>query len=286
METNTFYAQLIADFIAWAAERGDLRMILQVGSLARKVKPGDAYADLDLSVFYSSQTGSGVIADCRKWLEGYAPVWMTLEDQHDDSPACLILYRGGIKVDVDFNPVTSLEKVIAEQALWDDQSRGYEILLDMDGLGDQLPAARYFEPAPFTPPSAEVFLKGVEAFYYGAVFTAKQIKRNNLWWVKWADQYQQRSMLEMLEWHAHAVSGDPVETWSRGDFMQEWVSEETWEALHGVFGRFDAADSRRALLASVGLYTRLAEESAEKWGFVLPGKMVVEVRAYLVELMA
>jgi len=261
-------------------------VILQVGSRARKVKPGDAYADLDLSVFYSGQTGYEVIEDCRSWLEAYAPVWMTLEDHHDEAQAWLILYRGGIKVDVDFSPVTSLEKVIAEQALWDDQTRGYEVLLDKDGLGNQLPTARTFEPAPFTPPSGEAFRNRVEAYYYGAVFTAKQIKRGNLWRAKWADQYQQKALLEMLEWHAKAAGEGQVETWSRGDFMQEWVSEETWEALHGVFGRFDAVDSRRALLASVALYTRLAEETAAKLGIFLPDVMIAEVRAYLEELMA
>lgn len=286
MEISNFYAQLKNDLIAWAKAREDIRVILQVGSRARKVKPGDDYADLDLSVFHAGKSSPGLIEDCLKWLKAYAPVWAALEDRHDDSPAWLILYRGGIKVDVDFSPVASLKKLIAEQALWDDQSRGYEVLLDKDGLGDQLPLPRYFEPTTFNPPSGEAFLSQVEAFYYGAVFAAKQIKRNNLWRVKWADQYQQRALLEMLEWHAHAASRGPVETWSRGDFMQDWVSGETWEALHGVFGRFDAADSRQALLASVGLYTRLAQETAENWGYPLPGELIAEVRMYLEDLLA
>jgi hypothetical protein len=87
-----------------------------------------------------------------------------------------------------------------KKTLWDDQQRGYKILLDKDGIAAQLPAPTPLSPPPYTQPTQEQFVKRVEGYLYGAVYVAKQIRRGNLWKIKWADQIQQTMLLEMLEW--------------------------------------------------------------------------------------
>jgi aminoglycoside 6-adenylyltransferase len=52
--------------------------------------------------------------------------------------------------------------------------------------------------------------------------------------------------------------------------MSSWLDAETWQALHGTFGRFDAADSWRALLATTDLLRRLAQEAADRLGYAYP----------------
>ncbi|MCC6800254.1 MAG: aminoglycoside 6-adenylyltransferase [Anaerolineae bacterium] len=116
--------------------------------------------------------------------------------------------------------------------------------------------------------------------FYGAAYVAKQIKRSNLWKAKWADQIQQRMLLEMLEWHAHATHDSPVDTYHRGAFMRDWASEMTWRELHDVFAHFDAADSRKSLIASMRLFIRLTEETALRLGYEYPRRMVEEVTDY------
>jgi aminoglycoside 6-adenylyltransferase len=281
MDQADFQQGFKTDLIQWAHDRSRIRMILQVGSLTRKVHPGDAYSDLDLHVCISEGEFAEQVEELLGWMHAYRPVWAVVEERHGEVPAWLFLYQGGYKVDVDAVPIAALEKVVETQELWEEMARGYEVLLDKDGIGPQMPKPKYFTPPRFTQPDEAHFVQRVRTFYYGAVYVAQQIKRKNLWKAKWADVYQQSFLLEMLEWHAHANSDNPVDTWFRGDFMQEWVSEETWEAVHGVFGHFDAADSRRALLASIALYSRLAEETAKQWGYALPEEMIVEVQAYL-----
>jgi aminoglycoside 6-adenylyltransferase len=177
--------------------------------------------------------------------------------------------------------VASLQQIIDRRSLDDDKVRGYTILLDRDGIAAQLPPPGYFEPPAYTPPTPEQFHKRVEAYFYGAVYVAKQIKRGNLWKVKWADQIQQTMLLEMLEWHAHATHKSPVDTYYRGDFMSDWVSDTIWRALHGAFAHFDAADSARALLAAVALFTHLTEETAARLGCNYPRAMMAEVTDYI-----
>lgn len=252
-----------------------------VGSQARQVRPADEYSDLDLSLYIADGIDREKLDSYLAWMREFAPVWMILEDHHDETKSWLILYRGGLKVDFSVTPVGAIQPLIAEQRLWDDQQRGYTILLDRDGMAAQLPAPTLFAPPSYMPPTPEQFVHRVETFFYGAVYVAKQIRRGNMWKVKWADQIQQSMLLEMLEWHAHATNSNPVDTYYRGDFMRDWVSATTWQELHAVFAHFDVDDGRRSLLASLRLFTRLTVETAAALGYDYPRTMIAEVMEYI-----
>lgn len=284
MSVQEFYTQLQEQLVAWAEGVPEIRTILVVGSQARQVKPADAYSDLDVSLFvvggYESKSDIYL-----QWMRDFAPVWMMLEEHHDETRSWLILYQGGIKVDFAVTPIATLQPLIDERFLWDDQQRGYKILLDKDGIATRLPAPTPFDPPLYTPPTQTEFLKRVEGYFYGVVYLAKQIKRGNLWKAKWADRIQQTMMLDMLEWHAHATHDRPVDTYYRGDFMRDWVSEATWRELHGVFAHFDASDSREVLLNSIRLFTRLTDETAARLMYAYPKQMIDEVTEYVSKLM-
>lgn len=284
MTPQQFYERLQTELVVWAERIANIRTILVVGSQARLIKPADEYSDMDMSLYVTGESNEQLQGICLQWMCDFAPVWMILEEHHDDTKSWLILYQGGIKVDFLITPITALQPLIDEQRLWDDQQRGYEILLDKDGVAAQLPPPTPFDSPLYTPPTQAQFIRRVESYFYGAVYIAKQIKRDNLWKVKWADQIQQTMLLEMLEWHAHATHNTPVDTYYRGDFMRDWVSETTWQELHSVFAHFDAEDSRKSLIASVRLFTRLTEETAVKLGYEYPQGMVKEVTDYLLGL--
>lgn len=283
MSIQAFYERLQIELAAWAERIAEIRAILVVGSQARQIKPADEYSDLDISL-YVTRNHAQETEFYLQWMRNFAPVWMILEEHHDETKSWLILYQGGIKVDFSVTPISTLQPLIDDQYLWDDQQRGYNILLDKDGIVAQLPTPTPFAPLPYTPPTQAQFIQRVEGYFYGAVYLAKQIKRSNLWKAKWADQIQQRMLLEMLEWHAHATHDSPVDTYYRGDFMRDWVSEATWRELHDVFAHFEAADSRKSLIASVRLFTRLTEETAAKLGYDYPRRVMTEVIDYILVL--
>lgn len=283
MNGQTFYERLQSELVTWTEHIAEIRAILIVGSQARQVKPADDYSDLDISLYVVEgfEQKSEVYL---QWIRDFAPVWMMLDEHHDETKSWLILYQGGIKVDFSVTPISVLQPLIEDQYLWDDQQRGYKILLDKDGIAAQLPPPSPHDPPPYTPPTQTQFIERVEGYFYGAVYLAKQIKRGNLWKAKWADLIQQTMLLEMLEWHSHATHEQPVDTYYRGDFMRDWVSEITWRELHQVFAHFDTLDSRKALIASLRLFTRLTEETAAKLGYDYPRTMVEEVTDYILGL--
>lgn len=283
MSAEDFYHQLQKGLIAWAENIPAVRAILVVGSQARQIKPADEYSDLDISLYVVGgfEHKSDVYL---QWMREFAPIWMILEEQDEESKRWLILYQGGIKVDFSLTPISALQHLIEEKYLWDDQQRGYKILLDKDGIAARLPAPTPFDPPLYMPPTQAQFIKCVETYFYGSVYLAKQIRRGNLWKVKWADQMQQTMLLEMLEWHSHATHDSPVDTYYRGDFMRDWVSEATWRGLHDVFAHFDATDSRKSLIAAIRLFTHLSEETASRLGYNYPQKMAEEVTSYVLGL--
>ncbi|MBK9124649.1 MAG: aminoglycoside 6-adenylyltransferase [Chloroflexi bacterium] len=281
---GAFFDTIKRDIVAWAAGVDDVRAVLVTGSQARQRNPADAYSDLDLELFVRDD-----FADHAAWIEqvkGYAPVWAVVEEQQDEQRGWLILYEGGLKLDFSTAPVSVLRQLVEEQRLWNSHLRGYDILLDKDGLAARLPAPRPFDVPPFEPPDANAFSQAVDTYFYGAVYVAKQIARHNLWKVKWADQNQQNCLLTMLVWHAQATAAEPIDTWSRGDFMRSWVRDDIWGALHSVFAHFDAPSSWRALFSSIALYTRLARETAAQWAFDFPETRLSAITDYVEQLYA
>jgi len=283
MSVHDFYFQLQKVLIAWGESLPAVRVILVGGSQARQIKPADDYSDLDITLYvignYELEADSYL-----EWMRNFAPLWMILNEHDVERKGWLILYQGGIKVDFAVMPITALQPLIADRYLWNDLQRGYKILLDKDGVAAQLPAPTPFDPPPYRPPTEAQFIKCVDGYFYGVVYVAKQIRRSNMWKVKWADQMQQAMLLEMLEWHAHATGDMPVDTYSRGDFMRDWVSEATWRELHEVFAHFDATDSWKSLIASIRLFTRLTKETATSLGYTYPQQMIDEVTDYALKL--
>lgn len=110
MISRRFYERLQTELVTWAERITDIRAILVVGSQARQKKPADDYSDLDISLYVTGNHKQEV-EDYLQWMRDFAPVWMTLEEHHDETKSWLILYQGGIKVDFSVTPITALQSL-------------------------------------------------------------------------------------------------------------------------------------------------------------------------------
>jgi aminoglycoside 6-adenylyltransferase len=102
--------------------------------------------------------------------------------------------------------------------------------------------------------------------------------------VKFRDWTMKEFLLTMLEWHACAIHGWRYDTWHSGRFLAEWTDPATWESLHQTFGHFEAADSWRALLASMTLFRRLARQTGARLGYAYPAMLDEQVTQLVNEL--
>jgi aminoglycoside 6-adenylyltransferase len=159
-----------------------------------------------------------------------------------------------------------LEGLVTSRQLDEIHDREYTVFLDKDGWAARLPAPQGHLPAGKMP-SERDFYRWVNAFWYGAVYVAKQLRRRNLWVAQFRDCTMKELLLQMMEWHARALHGSEYDTFYNGHSLSEWTDAQTWEALHHAFGGFDVAASWEALFQTMDIFRRLATQTALLLGY-------------------
>jgi aminoglycoside 6-adenylyltransferase len=273
------YEQLIEKFIRWAADEENIRAAVVIGSRARKDQPADEWADLDLILF--AHDPQPLLA-ARDWVEKIGTPWITFLEPTPDGQRQerRVLFEGGL--DVDFVPISVafIQKMISEGVrpeVADIIRRGVRVLLDKDGLMARWRAAAS-EPPPPAPPSQAEFSNLVNDFWYHALWTARHLRRGELWWAKsGCDSHMKGLLRRMLEWHARAMKGPHHEIWFRGRFLEQWADPRAVQALRRAFAHYDASDVWRALFATMELFRWLARETAERLTYDYPN--VADARA-------
>jgi aminoglycoside 6-adenylyltransferase len=263
--------------VDWATARTDIVALIMTGSRARPEGHVDAYSDYDLEIFSSTPeryTSEDV------WMKEIAGVWVYLPTESDlGYPTRLVIFADGRKVDFGIRPVSSLEEIVDRQELGGLYERGYRVLVNRTRLAGRLPTPSYSPPPGRLPKEAE-FLAAVEEFWFEAWHIPKYILRGDLWVVKFRDWTMKELLLRMLEWNAAAHQPD-VTIGEIGSGMKEWTGGEVWTRLDECFGRFDADDSRRALLATISLFRDVASDAAVRLGYRYPASLDAALSDYV-----
>ena len=267
------YEAIIKQFVSWATTQDEIRAAIVVGSRARDDHPADAWADLDIIVV-AHEPGRYVRDPA--WAERIGTPWIAFIEETPDGTALerRVLFAGGLDVDFAFIDATRVldgGAVAMARAVF---SRGMRVLLDRDGLIDRIgvPSA----PAAPEPPDAETVRQVVSDFWYHAVWTAKHLRRGELWWAKSGCDGRLKELLRIaLEWSA-AVRGR--DHWFRGRFFEEWVDPAIRSRLESAFARYDEADIWRALLVTMDLFTEVAPAAAQALGLPYPAEAELRAR--------
>lgn len=290
---ETSYERLVEKFVRWAEAISDIRAAIVVGSRARSDHPANEWADLDIMIVTSDPKR---YISTSHWTRNIGnPLLTFLEPTAaGDGMERRVLFEG--MLDVDFAVFAEEEfKRTAQQfqrgeippqmaaQILEVFSRGMRVLLDKDGMIAKLQALLdSLEPPPSRPPTQQQFIEAVNDFLYHAVFTAKHLRRGELWWtVTCLNCYMQRLMCRMMEWHAKATYGSNHDTWFRGRFLEEWANPQALKGLQNCFAHYDEEDIERALLAAMDLFRLMAIEVAEKLGYPYPTEADGQVRRWI-----
>jgi aminoglycoside 6-adenylyltransferase len=262
---------LLDEIVRWASGRPDIRAVLLTGSHARG--DADASSDLDVELFTTEPDRYAG----RDWMTEIRPVSVQLGfEPAADRPTRnrLTVFAGGEKVDFLVGTVELLAQLAA--GLDDLHERGYRILLDRDGLAARLPPATG-SPSPAALPTSGELRDVVEEFWFEAWHIPKYLARGELWVVKHRDWTMKQLLLRVLEWEAGTRGVDP---WHIGTRIAEWAPVELRDRLEATFGRYDAADARRAFLATTDLFADVARTVAARCGLGYPDEMEEAIRGY------
>jgi aminoglycoside 6-adenylyltransferase len=113
----------------------------------------------------------------------------------------------------------------------------------------------------------------VHDFLYHGMWTAKKLRRGEVWVAKMCcDAYMKTLLLQMLEWHTRVTNAEAQDIWHNGRFMEQWADPRVLTALRDAFAYYDKTDIQRALLATLALFRWLADEIAQKLDYVYPAQ--------------
>jgi aminoglycoside 6-adenylyltransferase len=272
----------LSRLVDWANAQPDIAALILTGSRARPDGAVDSFSDYDLEIFttdperYTSDSG---------WMKEIGDVWVLLATESSRGcPTRLIIFEGGRKVDFSILPVSALGEAVDDNERNELYARGYRLLIDRNGLASRLPPPSY-ELAPRQVPNEDEFRATVDEFWFEAWHIPKYLDRNDLWVVKHRDWTMKGLLLQMLEWHAAAASGPALDIPHIGVRLKDWTRADTWDRLHETFGRFDAADSQRALLATISLFRDVAKETSSMLGYSYPDDVDKAISGYIAGLL-
>ena len=269
-KTTQGYTQLIGRFVKWAQTQQDIRAAIIVGSRARiHNQPADEWSDLDIALFV---TDPKLYVSLSGWIEEIGNPWLTFVEPTaaGQSLERRVLFEDGLDVDFALLPVDLIHQMAGTEVPADVAGilqRGMKVLLDKDGLLERLQVPTH-EPQLPKPPTQAEFLELVSDFWYHAVWTAKKLRRGELWTAKGcSDNYMKWRLLRMVEWHAHTTNGWNYDTWHGGRFLEQWASPRVVEGLQDAFAYYDEDDLWRGLFATMDLFRWLAIETAKRLDF-------------------
>ena len=258
---------MLNKIIEWAQKDDAIRAAILTGSRAGKQQSVDRFSDFDIALF---------VSDPQKytrddaWIHALGNVSVSIPEKVDFDnqkiPTRLIVFEGGVGADISLWPADYLDTLIIRKQLPFACECAYSILIDKDNKAQHLPTA-LGKRNQATQPSQEEFASAVKVFFFEVFNCAKYIVRGDLWHAKLRDWTTKEYLLRMIEWHAHAMHGPDYDTFWHGKNMSKWVDKDIWAALGSCFGRFDAVDSHKALMATVSLFRNLAMQTAEKLGY-------------------
>ncbi len=282
------YDHLIDSITHWAGIEEGVRAAMIIGSRARTDHPADEWSDLDVVLFVRDPE---LYIKSEHWAAAIAPVWLTFIERTGDGRAWerRVLYAGGLDVDFALNPADWLT-YMADNGLdniaADIVRRGTRILVDKEGLLVRLQKQPVPPTASFRQPTEAEFQQLVNDFWYHTQWTAKHLRRGELWWAKGGCDWHLKTLVQqMLEWHAHATKGVAHDTWMRGRFLEEWADPRAVAQLPTVFAHYNSQSIARALRGTMRLFHWLAQETAQRWGYSYPEGGVIATGEFTEKLL-
>lgn len=293
------FEELLARLRDWGEAEDDVRGVILFGSRARASRPADRWSDVDLLVVCRDPAARLGNTD---WLEqlGDARICFLETNPVDGEQERRILFANGLDADLSFVQARRLrllrfalgpagllvprslrrEARAGAQALAAIMRPGYRVLLDKDGLIEKTVALVLRQPSP--PPQERRLEEIASDFWYHAVWTAKKLRRGELWTAKGCcDAYLKDRVAEVL-----SLGRERPEGLGTVRFIDETLDAETAQLLRESHAKYDRADLARALKVTLDLFSQAVRETSDRLGLALDESEEEFARAEVARVLA
>jgi len=260
--------------------------MLLTSTRANPSAPVDALSDYDVVLVVEDI--HPLFTD-RSWLEDFGEVlvayWDPVYPEHDhgiEQTGNVTQYADGLKIDFRLWPIVLARRIAQSPVLLADLDVGYAVLLDKDGLFDEMRPPRYGAYVPARP-DEETYLTHVNDFISDAPYVAKCLWRDELLPAKWClEQDMKHTYLRpMLEWRMECDHGWSAPAGNLGKGLKKHLPPEIWRELEGTYAGAGIAENWEALFRTMALFRRVATDVGDDLGYAYPLDLDRRVTAYV-----
>lgn len=279
-------AEIVDEFVdrfrRWAERAPDVQALAVIGSHARSSDPADEWSDVDLVIvaddpdrYLSNKAWLDDIGQCRLTFVEESPLAGLFERRAHFDDGCefdlLVITPAMMEAAADLREAADLA------------SRGWRVLVDKKGLTVRF-AARVGAQVGVrmcVPDETEI-ADAAARFWHGCIWTARKLRRGELWVATLAVNDLHRGLLTALEWEACTRPGaEAPDVWFRGRFLERWADPRIVRRLEETFVAYDANAVLRSLRALAELYSEVVTEVAARVGSQRPHEIESYGRATL-----
>ncbi len=266
-----FREQWIDQFLDWASSQSNVRAILLVGSQSRSNQPADEWSDFDFIIIASNPQ---IYLESTDWLFPFGNFLFSIIERTSTGETIerRVLFEDGLDVDFIVLSPVRVSQNFAGTFVIEIIQRGMRVLLDKDGLfsswtGEDESRSRKTIKAP----TVQEFSEVVQDFWFHAVWMAKKLRRGELWVATTCNNvYMKQLLLRMVEWHTQVTRSGQVDIWFNGRFIEQWAPEPVLRELKKVCSHYEEEEVWKALRATMDLFHRVAQETAERLQYTYP----------------
>ena len=256
---------------AWAADRDDVRAALLTSTRAVPGGKVDVLSDYDVILVVRNVRP---YVDDHAWIEDFGPVLVAYWDPvapDFQQASNVVQYEGALKIDFGVWSVEKMNQIVAMPELPDEFDAGYKVIVDKDGLTNELAAPTgcgYVTSLP----GEDTYLTLVNDFFIGVPYVAKCLLRDEILPAKWCLDYDMRYvyLLPMLEWLAAVSKGGEVKVGVNGKGLKRLLPTGWWDDLEATWAGGDVEGNWSSLFSMAELFGRAGRVVANDRGFTYP----------------
>ncbi len=270
--------RVVNKIVAWARDEAAIRAVILEGSRASSSHT-DEFSDYDLNIFVTDDTK--YLSDSH-WITAFDDVLVYQKEgfvcKNTRIPTRLVVYKNSPKVDFSFWPISMLREIVDSKVLPERYRNGYRVLLDKDGIIQNMPTA-HFDGFVIVKPTQDEVLTTIYNFWFETYCIAKYLRRESLWYVKVLENGPiKRFLLQMILWHDSSK-----DEWKnnkihqQGKNLEDHIDADTKEALADCFSGYNKEDTWRSLCAMMELFKRLSRDVTVNLSIQYPDKSLAQI---------
>ena len=266
----------------WAKSTENVRIVILTSTRANPNAQVDALSDYDIELYVKDVQP---FLEGDEWLEAFGAIlvrWPYKPPDYKDRTTRLVLYKDAPRIDFQIKAIETLTEVASGPRLKDSHDIGYEVLLDKDGMTEELPPPTHTAYRTKMPTESE-YDELVNHFWWNVTYVAKYLYRDELFFAKYMldDALHHKYLSTVIAWYIGMGNNWNTNVGIFGRWFKQYLPPETWMDVEATFAGAGLEENWRAMFKTAEIFRCLASEVGAHLGYTYPFQLDRDVTAYL-----